>query len=202
MQLFNYTLLVLSILFTTTLSAQDVYDKIAEQTCNCINEDDTAYKSSEELELALGLCMLEAMSNFPEETKDIDITDNDAMYKFGETVGIKMFSYCPDLILRLSQEELNMQEEEIEEEYYLVKGEITTIQGEEIQYVTIQEYETKKRIKLMWWHNFPNAYKLEDLGEQAIGQKVAIEYVQVETYSPQLKEYIIRKQITNIEILD
>ena len=53
----------------------------------------------------------------------------------------------------------------------------------------------------VWLNNFEGSDKLIN-SKKIKNLKVKLSYINVELYSPKLKEYIVRKQISKIEYLD
>src|SRR6185436_21050794 len=90
-------LVVLGLFATWPLAAQDVLDRIAEESCECV--DKLTDLKSEEDQAALGLCMMgKAMPHEKELKKkyDIDMTQGKEEGKrLGSLIGARMAVKCP-----------------------------------------------------------------------------------------------------------
>lgn len=93
----KYLLLAILLLPLFTYAQED-FKGIAEETCACIQKKDLSAATKKSIEVALGLCMFEVIQA---RNIDVDISDGDAMRKFGEKVGMQMAPICPDIFTKV-----------------------------------------------------------------------------------------------------
>ena len=201
--MFKNNILVIGFLLASgALFAQDTYDYdlLAKEACSCTSNKDFTTKSSSELEMILGICIIESLGNHSDDMPEINLSDQSALYKLGEQVGIKMATHCPEVLMAIAGE-TTIQEKE-PDEMTTISGTIKGFEGADAQFILIEEETTNKREKLLWWRNFDGSVVLEGLGEKAIGVKVSLTYSLMECWSPKFGEYIIRKEITSLTVLE
>ena len=177
-------------------------DKIANETCNYFieNKEELTKFSSNERVTKLGLQMLSLYDKYKAELLlegiEVDVSDESSTEAFGEKVGFAMAKYCTDVLIMLAEDFPEEKEEEIT---FYIEGEIKNISGSEISTIAIKDALGKTQ-KFVWLNNFEGSDKLI-YTENIVGLKVKITYKNIELYSPVLKEYIVRKQVTKIEYL-
>lgn len=192
------TLLLLPLL---TMAQETIFERAARETCEYINGEEFKNTSSEELTTKLGVFIIKFYGDNKEEFKkegyELDFSKGrDAGVEFGEKVGIEMVSYCPEALIKLSESEA-FDDEEADEFY--ITGELNKIEGDEFSTIVILDSDNKRQ-KFLWLGNFEGSEKLIDY-ESIKGMSVKVTYKNTECYSPKLKEYIIRKEIVEIEYL-
>ena len=103
-------LLMTSLFFLSNARGQSPMDSIAMAACNCLDKLDLESFSGNDLELQLGLCIVQAIS----EKEDLlyramgedFILDATTGEKLGQQIGFKMVTVCPDIFSALMVEEL------------------------------------------------------------------------------------------------
>lgn len=188
-------ILLISLLFGTFSAAAQLDSLnavIAQETCDCILKTDIANETKQSIEMSLGLCMLEAIQN---NNVDIDISDSDAMSKFGEKIGVKMAFICPLVFEKFIAEEY---EEDSNSGFLSIEGEIDSIEENELQFIIIKEANGKKT-KLIWLRYFDGSNEYIKKPKKLIGKKVNITYQLIDCYLPQKKEYYSFKEIVGME---
>lgn len=90
------------------VTAQDILDLIATETCECTSTMDTTL-TTEARNLALGICMLQSAEPYRKELKkkykiDLDYVERDAQ-ELGRLVGYRMASKCPELFARIIRQD-------------------------------------------------------------------------------------------------
>ena len=73
-------------------SQDDVYKIIAKETCECVTKRNIDLSKRKEVEMALGLCMIESAQR---NNLDLEMTDGEAMEKLGEKSGFTDGAYLP-----------------------------------------------------------------------------------------------------------
>lgn len=200
------------ILFLGNINAQeDVIDKVADETCDCLNKRLTGdEKSSGQIEMMLGLCMIEAGGAHSEELEKetgISMDGVEAMEKLGEIVGERMAARCDkfmEILFILMGDENSMTNEamdemldEMENPFANSSGIVSEISGNELltikikiagrskTYICVGDFEGKGVVKL---------------GNDLVGKDVYIEYEIREIYSPKLKSMVEAREIKKIEL--
>ncbi len=102
--------LLLALLPLAPLKAQDVLDKIAQESCSCAADLDTT-ANEEQRNIQLGLCMLQNAAPYQKELKKkygVDLNNLDeGGERFGQLIGMRLALHCPEfvaLMARLSEE--------------------------------------------------------------------------------------------------
>ena len=182
--------IITSLLFSiaTAVLAQDVYVKIAEETCACISKNEFSKSSKQEIEIQLGLCMLESANN---NKLEVDVKDNGAMTKLGEAVGLKMAAICPKIFAYL------IEDKKAKEQQLEIVGKLKSIVEGDFNYVIVKDNAGREQ-KLIWLRYFKGSDELlENMGKLA-GTKVRILYADLECYSPKAKSYVKHKEIIEL----
>ena len=198
-----FTLLLF--VFSLSISSQEIktaVDKIANETCIYFKENKVELDklSSSDRVAQLGLKMLSLYDKYREELEEegivVDISDSDSVETLGEKVGYAMAKYCTDVLISLSDD--FTEEDEVAD--FSIEGSLKSISGEELSFVSLKDKQGKTQ-KFVWINNFEGSDRLIN-SERIKGIKVKLTYINIEIYSPQLNEYIVRKQISKIEYLD
>jgi hypothetical protein len=144
-------ILLLLLLSSSVYSQDAIIDIVAKETCECMSAKKTDLTNSnlDELQMSLGLCMLNSYSEHSKEFDDsnkIDISDEEQMSVFGEKIAMKMINYCPDFIIGLGK--IALAEEEASassnNQTESLEGIVTEIKTE--QFVTISVKDKNNRI--------------------------------------------------------
>lgn len=170
-------------------SAQDAFDKMAQETCACINKHDLSKLTKDDIETKLGLCMIEAASN---QNYDIDTTDPEAGRKFGEKVGAKMATICPKVFVYLLDEDRTPAEPTKK-----IAGTIKKIVEGEFNYLIVKD-SNGREVKFIWLRYFKGSEELLENISKLEGKKVTIAFEEIECYSPQAKTYLVLKEIREL----
>ena len=176
---------ILALLVGNFMFSQDFYKTIADETCDCLKKKDFELEkvSTDVLKTALGACMLSSYSAHEKDLKEgdkIQMSDQEGMKKFGESVAMKMLTSCPDVIVALGKGALNESEtEEVAEDPY-IEGEIVAFKSE--QFVT--DFETAS---------------LYTNGELKVKDKIKVTYSEYELYDAKNKEFKYYNVISALE---
>ena len=111
-----------------------------------------------------------------------------------------MVKFCPEALMMLADKDDDEDVVKPKEIEFSVPGKLKTISGEELSIVSLKD-ENGKTQKFVWLNNFEGSDRLIN-SKKIKNLKVNLSYKNVELFSPKLKEYIVRKQITKIEYLD
>lgn len=190
----------------TPLAGQGIIDKLADTACQCISKKNPDQMSTEDLQMQLGFCIMEAVGNnqeaFQKEYGELDFANQTAMNKLGEDIGMKMAFKCPEVIMRMAATEgpaapAAPKTSAGGSATGSLSGTIRSIDGEEVVSVTLVEPSGRTQ-KLLWLSYFPGSDRLAENPKAAVGAKVQVSYETLEVYSPKAKEYFERKKITGL----
>ena len=173
---------------------EELLDLVANETCECINMDELDNLSNAELEMKLGLCMMESYSKRSEKFKDFGIGNGsvESAEELGELVGMKMAFICPKVFSSFIE---NEDLEELEKSH---TGIIKSISGNDFNYVYLED-ENNKTHKFLWLRNFEGSSGL--MINSKIKSKVVVYYINIECFIPKMNDYYSLKEITKIEFL-
>lgn len=191
-----FLILFISLSISSFAQSDDIYKTIADKTCSCLDEKEL---TKDNLELNLGVCMMEVINDYPELTNSISLKNTKSMEKLGENVGLQMAFICPEVFLLMTEEETkpNKKSYSSEEKTSTKTGVIEGFDGKEIKYLLLKD--DKGRInKFLWLRSFSGDADLMKLGRDALGERVKVTYTEIEIYNPEMDEYIQRKEIKSI----
>ena len=200
----RFCIVVLFVIGTTTLIySQDVLDKIAEDGCNCIKEIQVDKKTSDQIEMELGLCIIQAAVPYEQELKEeykirLSRVSGKDGEKLGRLVGVRMFTNCPEY-LNLFEHEGEIAGSEEVPVPESIKGKLIRIETNQFNVLIIQDDEGKT-YKFLWLDYFPNSDELIQNFEKYKNFNITVEYDEKEFYDPRIKEYIIYKIIRKVEL--
>lgn len=202
-------LLILVTLFfvgITVAQESSTLDKISKETCEYLQSNDISSLSSSEKQVKLGLKILSLYNKYEKELNKegmiLDLTaGEEAGYEFGEKVGINMIKFCPEVLMSLASDELDVDIDSLlEDETSYVDGKIKKISGDELYVVELKSTDGKTQ-KFIWLSNFEGSDTLLDYEEELKNKEVRLFFEAIEMFSPKLEEYIIRNKIVKLEIL-
>lgn len=185
--------------------SQDFVDLAAQEICECVQSKDNDEKSRSQLEVQIGICMMETISTHPKEfeeyTNGKSLSELD-FKNLGTEVGVRMVSYCPLFFTNFIQNHLEEEipkeiPKEIPTEFFIEKGEITAVKSNQFHTIHFKT-EDGSLLKFMWLTDFEGAEIL--MKEQYKNKSVSIYYDNFEFYDPKSKSYIKHRVIYGLEI--
>ncbi|HRJ30121.1 MAG TPA: hypothetical protein PLV21_17940 [Cyclobacteriaceae bacterium] len=187
----NIILLLGVFIFPVLLFAQDdVHKIVANETCACIQKKDLSkIKDRSEIEMLMGLCMLESAGR---QNLDVDLSDQAAMHKFGEKVGVQMALICPEVFASLFKNSGA-------DEPTMLSGQVKSVDVGEFVYINFKE-DSGKEHRLIWTRYFPGSDEFMDNPKKLAGKKIRVAFTGTEFYSPKSKAYFIAKEITELQL--
>lgn len=206
---------ILFFLFIQTLSAQKkdkdaIITIIAEETCECFAKKNVDVKSLsyENMLAVFGSCMLGSYQNNQSKFKDkdkLDLSDRKLMRMFGEEVGLKMVTFCPNAMLDVGMKKIEhdnitnkKDNTEIvdEAEDSSITGTILQIKSD--QFITFSVKEASGRtVEFILLEEFNNSFLLtESLLKQ--NDIVDVYYYESELFDAKINKFITYKVITDI----
>lgn len=199
-------LVLSSLFFVLTFFGQTdkQLDKIADRTCECLSKKKIKKESREQLELELGLCMMESIHALD---VNISLTNEKKMVKLGEQVGLRLAVQCKpfmQLIGGMMEDDPESMMELIDEKDEFLVDELAIAEGElisidENQFTTIKVKETGgKTLTFYWFEYFEGANLLKDDPNSMINKGLKVEYEEKEVFLPKYQEYIKIKVIKSL----
>ncbi len=218
-----YTTLFYFVLFASGILAQDVLDKASDKTCDCIEDKIKKNMDSEKLTMVLGLCMLDASSDYKKEVKKkykIDLTNEAGFAEFAELLGERMASRCDkfmEIVFQMVGDEDSKIGQEIKKEMYDEFDEETVdaVVEESNSYsmITAEILDVKegnilvlkckvegKLLDLYCIESFEGADVLKDL-DALKNKSVLISTREKTIYSSELKTFITVEELKNIKLI-
>lgn len=202
----------ITILFLYTFIAHSqisptILDSIAKQSCACLKDKNlnNTSKSEDNLKMDIGICIIEKYQNIEDkiDPKDrVSFNDQEGLRKIGEQVAIKMFNYCPDIILKLGEtalEEADNKPKSATEETKsnLTAGTLLEIKTE--QFTTFVFKDNKNKIhQLLLLDYFDTAHLFRE-NKIKKNDKIKVDYSEFEFYDPKIKDFRYFKVLTYLE---
>jgi len=189
----------LCMLIATVSYSQDVMDKVAKETCECIAKFKLENKNIDPKDMStqFGVCILSSYTAHSSELPNgkLDFSDEEAMKNLGESVALKMLAFCPEAIMELGKTADDTDTGNVES--LTVTGEITEIKTE--QFVSIVVKDDKARVHTFLMLEYFDTAALFTDKKLNKKDKVTVSYVEAELYDPKVKEFRYFKIITGLE---
>jgi hypothetical protein len=167
----------------------DYMAKLAQEACTCLSVIPDSL-DVESLNMKLGLCMLEKAQPYEKQLKkdygiNFDKIDEDGE-KLGRLIGIKMVSYCPDAVIKLSQR--NQPASATPQGEQQISGQLIKI--EEEPFVQFHLRDANGKVVRFYWLTFVESHldMLEDY-KSLLTQTLSFKYVVQEFFDPRVGEY-------------
>lgn len=196
-------------------NAQDYYDKMAKETCECVQSKKIEFSkvSYEEIQASLGACMIPSFVKYKdklEKENQVEFADKEGMRKLGELIGTKMLIHCPDFMLKIGTEYLKNGNNEVanytSKDEKEVVAQDTPLEGSYVEtksgdFLSIILKEKSGRSHQLLFLNFFENAELITNGKLKPNQKIAITYNEHEFYDPKLKDYKYYKVLYSLKLL-
>ncbi len=169
-------------------------DKMSKSVCECITKKQVSFTNRKEMEIALGLCMLEGIQ---ELKLNVSITDGDGMEKFGQKIGIRMVGICPKVFESFISEKAN--ESDNKERDTEISGTVKEVEISNTVTLVIRD-ESGKYSRLLWLHYAIGSDGYTTEPKKLLGKKISATYKIVDVYSPKQKGYVTTKEITGFKV--
>lgn len=190
-------ILFIFLLVNSSSFGQDIYEKIAEETCGCTSKIDFK-KEDANFDMQFGLCILQAYNshiNEIAENERLDFSDKEQMKNFGRDIGLKMIKYCPDSIMNFGNIALADEEEEVDS-FFEIEGIFT---GTKLgSFLNIQIVEPNgKTNNFIILQNFDNAFLITD---KVLKNKdvVTVIYYTIDLFDHKLNRFVSTNILTDI----
>ena len=182
--------------------AQNYMDKILEKTCDCVN------KVSDSLEidkynLELGVCMIEASMPYKKQLrKDFDINmDKIDMEgeKLGRLIGVKMASFCPNSLLKLTKRSAKTESKVVMED--TISGMVLKVEADFFVIISLKD-NIGKTTKFYWLSFVESNIEMPSFYSSLAGKSVEISYKKEEYFDPKIEQYRSFNIITKLKLVD
>ncbi|MGY6648714.1 hypothetical protein [Wenyingzhuangia sp. IMCC45574] len=206
------SILSLFLVVTTTFS-QKYIEKIAEESCGCV-EKLPKDLSKEEATIKFGFCLLNASQPYAKKLKKdlgISIEDNGTKdgRKLGRVLGLKMVPYCPDVMMKVGQLYLEAKKDAKSADKLKPKTEVLKAANGIIRKVEksnmiafVLESKNQKREKLYWFSYIITSYPIVSDYMDLVAKKVAVKYEIQEYFDVKINEYRKIKVIKELVVKD
>ncbi|MFK8061165.1 MAG: hypothetical protein AB8B78_13885 [Polaribacter sp.] len=191
--------------FSVFSQKKTALDKVSKETCTYLESKEFAEIDKQLKTASLGIFIFKMYDKYKKQLNKegivLDLSKGkNGGREFGEKVGMNMVQFCPEALMLLAGDDDDEDETELEEIEFSVSGQLKSINGDDLSVISLKD-DTGKTQKFIWLNNFEGSDRLIN-SEKTRDLEVTIFYKSVEIYSPKLKEYIVRKQVTKIEYLD
>ena len=194
-----YLLLLLpSLIFAQ--KKDEVVKKLANFACECTKG------KTEVTETVLGLCLLESIGKLSDkEKKTIGFTSGkeaDAIKNVAEEIGTQMAFVCPDVFTKmqsLNEAEADEAEAYEDEPALSFTGTFEVMTSNEFNTIVLI-IEAKERKEFIWSFWFEDDSLLIK-NKIAKGDKIEIEYAELEFFDAKSKTYKVYNEISNLKLL-
>lgn len=201
--------LFLYILFGYSAYAQDkydaVYDKIAKETCECMENDKELHqyienKNLQKINEKLGLCLLSVSEKnrklLPKKQQNV----TSVISELGEEIGARCVKYCPNLMAKIV--ELNRGSEETQNSANTLSAEVESVTPISAEYMLVFHVkEIDGTAHTLLWENKPEGPdELINRPETLKGKTMQFDYVLQDVYSSKTQSYVKVKKIIGIEV--
>jgi len=211
-------LFILLCITVTTANAQKgkdsrdaVLEDVTDDVCDCISGKVKQGVSQEDIEVQLGLCLINSYGKFRERIDkymSVSFDDPDSMELFGQEIGMKMIVLCPDTFMAFAKD---MIEEEVDNfrpskrstsasAVTVVSGEVTKLTRDQFNVVSFRD-SNKRTHKFLWMEYFDGQELLYDMRDLRRKQ-LEVSYESKEMYDPKLKDYRTYKVLRKIEVVN
>ena len=186
--------LVTAFNFAQNTTKEELLKTIAQETCDCMA---TKELTDANLELNLGVCMLQSVETHQSEFDALygedALLNEETMYNFGKSIGMKMAGVCPQIFMDHLD---NLTETEDQDEDFSFIGKVTKIETEPFYCVYVKE-RSGAEMKFIVLEYFDSADLLLDKKVKTQDQ-IQVNYYQSELFDVKTKEFTYFNILTNI----
>src|SRR5689334_2324528 len=192
--------------FSAMSQTDTTMKRFADSVCSCISRLDLSkIKNETDGQMAMVKCFTEGNMGLllkVAQERNVDMTDEAAMQKIGQEVGVILLQQGCEPFLKFSMKFAGKDDVAgvPQEDHPYVSGTLTAIETKEFSHFIITDKSGKKHT-LYWIHQFDNSDKFVSQPSKYIGKKIGAQYEEKKVYSPTTKSYITIKELYGIEIL-
>lgn len=177
---------------------QAIYEKLANQTCECVTEKKTAKLA----ELEISFCIVSSLEKLSDEERKVIKynTDSDiSLDKVCEQIGIKMVGICSKIFSDMLQDEETS--ENVITEEVIDPTSIGTFQSMVFnQFNTIVTLDSENQKKEFIWL-FPFEDDTIFIKNKIVkGDKIEVKYRELNLFDPKINDYKIYNEILEVKL--
>jgi len=186
-----FILLALLFIGINQSSGQDYMDKILEKSCECAEKvPDTL--NINQFNTALGFCIIDAAMPYKKQLKkdfgiDLDNIDVEGE-KLGKTIGLKMVSYCPATLQKITSKASASKTESPEDTELKITGQIAKIEFDHFVIFSVRD-ENGKITKYYWLTFIDSNIELTSNYMDMVGRPLEITYRTEDFFDPKIEQY-------------
>lgn len=192
--------LVLILMCFANTYSQVGLDLIAKESCECLDAKKVKDPnlSGDELKKDVGICIIKSYSDHKSELNSEEkekFNGTDGMGKLGETVALKMLTFCPNIIMELGKDATDDAADAKEDASIL--GKVIEIQSE--QFITLQiKDQNGRKYSFLLLTYFDSAPLLTN-NEIKKKDNLKVSYTEIELFDSKAKEFRYFKILTKLE---
>lgn len=194
---------LLFLMMASTAGAQDIYETMSREVCDCIRtkRPDLSITAPADLKDDYMSCFLLSFGKHTETIMSMEggkFSDRENMAQFGEGVAMKMLVDCPDYLMALGTA---MQDDEMDASevvYTTVEGKVSEIKTDQFITVVLKDKYSKTHHLLLM--DFFETASLLTENKIKKNSNISATYSEIEMYDPKLKEFRYYKVLTALEM--
>ncbi|BDD09072.1 hypothetical protein FUAX_15040 [Fulvitalea axinellae] len=182
-------------------TAENILDKVSEDTCDCLAEYSAPPKDQEERDFRLGLCLITAATVNKKALAESGFdTDKEAdLDRLGDRLAFGIMLRCPEAFDQPTSFNERTYTGETTDGLSTLNGKLEAIREGQFNIVVLRE-ENGHKHEFFWLEYFPGADILSDKFETVRGKNVAVTFLRKEFYLPKEKGYYGVKVIRDLKI--
>jgi len=185
--------IIVSFSFQANAQSEAELKEIAGSVCECIQGKLPSLNGAKEVEMALGVCMLDLIQA---KGLKVDISDGAQMEAFGQKIGIQMAGICPSVFTSLIGDDTPTKPEESS---FDVTGTVKAVETTDIATIVLRD-NTGKEHRMLWITYFNGSDDFVAAPSKLVGKTITITYTLVDVYMPKQKAYVTSKLVSKITV--
>ena len=188
------------------ISAQEssIIDKVALETCTCMEGKNLDNITTETFEQEIGTCLINVASKYTAELKEamgFDINDQNSVSSLGEKVGRNIALNCPTLFQKMMELYSDDQELSPDQVQQLARfrGTFARLDASGAFAKIIVVGEGRAENAFTWMEYFPGSEMFLQETSSLTGQMMTVTYKTSKVYDPGTKKYREIKIITRVD---
>jgi len=203
-KIFLIVCLVIGGAFFLRAQESSIIDKVAKETCTCMEGTNLDGITQEAFEQQIGTCLISVASKYTAELKeamDFDINDQNSVSSLGEKVGRNIALNCPTLFQKMMELYSDDQELSPDQVQQLARFRGTFVRMEESGSFPriVLRGEGTAESSFIWMEYFPGSEMFLQETEPLAGQLMTVTYKSMQVMHPVMKQYREIKVITRID---
>jgi hypothetical protein len=199
---------LLFVLLSPRANAQQVVEKIATETCTCI-EQSSLNESPTNLELLTSTCVQQAMLEHIGDITEAyraDLSNPETSREIGESIGKEVGAWLSTQcsayrMLQSRPTPTRARTETLSHTLHATEGSITGQRGEEMAFIIVVD-EYGDELSFLWLEKFPDSEEYLGRVEDLKGRRVRIIWREIQLYQVRTQNYRKSKEIRGLELLD